>query len=146
MGIIEDIESNERLIYKPYKENLLELANFAIDFDGKYNFEDYSLERILSRLNKTGNMTEIDDKIFSEILRIKSSLERISRIVREAEEKTINDQINECWEQYNNSITSSEILTYIPDDVETGYIPVGEFEAEEKYGITGFPITRSRNQ
>ena len=41
-------------------------------------------------------------------------------------------EIRQCWDQYDNDEFIEDILTYIPDEVETGYI---EDFVEEQQGI-----------
>lgn len=67
------------------------------------------------------------------------------------EDRIIAEQTYACYKQFEthqeenekNDIIDNSVMkytTYIPDDVETGYIPIGEFDEEECHDINMFEL------
>ena len=135
MGLIEDIK-NDKSLSDFHRSEYLELAYFAEDFDRKYDFGEYSFTDLISSIFYKKYISEKEKDIFDEIYYIKDMLTNIHYNIMEAElEKEEAEQINKCWEQYTNNEFTSDILTFIPEEVETGSYEETEEIEEKHHGI-----------
>ena len=142
---MKKINNDEKLKFlkKEYKKTLQDLKDIRDIYnsclDVKMSFPNV-LNRVIS-----GSQSEADQELFCVFLKCNKYLYELeTRIKRLEAIKKYEDQVDECYFAYLTQQEDERMMdggdasakcfeNYIPDEVETGYIPVGE--AEEQHGI-----------
>lgn len=149
---IDEVEEKIKALELAREHELLELQGISYLFDGEEYYVTY-IESMLYHLDHQINGH--DEDIFRELLLSYRRLMTIDREISKLKEHAkYLDEVEECYWKFRTQQDVEEDMdfldgyfakyqTYIPDEVETGYIPVGE--VEEQHGIKIGKRCRSRN-
>ena len=142
---------NENQAFKYMQGAYRRLHNILKSLDHSYRFKNNEtaeelIYEIKSHIMRGGLLSNWHFDLLKETIVIELNILNIYALTRrdyfgqKDERKQTEEEINQCWEEYSEDSLSSDILTYIPDDVETGYIPVGE--VEEEHGFEFLKLNR----
>lgn len=130
MELISKIESSKNIV-KKWKEVYKELVLFEY-FDRVYT-EDNNIKKILTKLVEYDDFEALtigELKVLDIAINIYESIVEMQMLLMEnecpnhfigREDNAKNMEMDNCWKQYANGEFTQDILTYIPDEVETGY-------------------------
>lgn len=149
---MKKINNDEKLKFlkKEYKKTLQDLKDIRDIYnsclDVKMSFPNV-LNRVIS-----GSQSEADQELFCVLLKCSKYLYELeTRIKRLEAIKKYEDQVDECYFAYLTQQEDERMMDggdasakcfekYIPDEVETGYIPTDEFDGKECHDINMFEL------
>lgn len=117
---------NNSLLVEFTKDELSILEDIAELFDKTYHYgtDSFTIKDVLEHYKKVNHYLSAGDMLI-----IGTAMYQIQKDVSDGfikSESAIKEETNQAWEQFNKGEFKEDILTYIPDEVETGYNPIEE--------------------
>lgn len=117
---------NRGILVEYSKDELSILEEVAELFDKTYHYGNdlFTIKDVLEHYKKVNHYLSARDMLI-----IGTAMYQIQKDISDGfikSEFAIKEETNQAWEQYYRGEFNEDILTYIPDDVETGYNPIEE--------------------
>lgn len=149
---MKKIEYNKKIEFleKEYEKALQDLKDLQ-EFYSFYLGNEVNFSSVLKRA-VDGTLSNNDKQFLSDLLKCYRYLHEIeervnkTKSIQEYQKQIADSYFNyQTQQEWNKKLNSADMWdecyqTYIPDEVETGYIPIGEFDEEECHDINMFEL------